>query len=167
MYVYFQSVFRIQNFSIQKVSIFSVCVFSVRSHILKARMHWIILRIDQKYTYIFNQQNVSNSEIVHHRIYVYFWSILRIIQCMRAFRIWDLTENTHTEKMDTFWMLKILNSENWLKIHIHSKSESQFGPLKSFGPVIVIRTPIRKDRRADSPRSPCWLPRGGPCIADS
>ena len=66
--------------------------------------------------------------------YVYFWSILRIIQCMRAFRIWDLTENTNTEKMDTFWMLKILNSENWLKVHIHFSSVSQFGPL------IVIRT---------------------------
>ena len=103
-----------------------------------------------KYTYIFNQQNVSNSEIVHLRMYVYFWSILRIIQCMRAFRIWDLTENTHTEKMDTFWMLKILNSENWLKIHIHSKSTWSFGPLSSFGPVMVIRTPIRKDPRADS-----------------
>ena len=150
MYVYFQSVFRIQNFSIQKVSIFSVCVFSVRSHILKARMHWIILRIDQKYTYIFNQQNVSNSEIVHLRIYVYFWSILRIIQCMRAFRIWDLTENTHTEKMDTFWMLKILNSENWLKIHIHSKSTSSFGPL------IVIRTCNRhSDPNPDG--CPSWL----------
>ena len=55
--------------------------------------------------------------------YVYFWSILRIIQCMRAFRIWDLTENTHTEKMDTFWMLKILNFENWLKIPMHALSD--------------------------------------------
>ena len=150
MYVYFQSVFRIQNFSIQKVFIFSVCVFSVRSHILKARMHWIILRIDQKYTYILRWTISEFETFSWLNIYVYFQSVLRIIQCMRAFRIWDLTENTHTEKMDTFWMLKILNSENWLKVHIHFSSESQFGPL------IVIRT-CNRHSDPNPERSPSWL----------
>ena len=53
-------------------------------------------------------------------------------------------------KYGHFLNAEILNSENWLKIHIHSKSTQSFGPLQSFGPVIVIRTPIRKDPRADS-----------------
>ena len=65
-------------------------------------------------------------------------------------------QNMRSDWKYTYWKdghflnAEILNSENWLKIHIHSKSTWSFGPLSSFGPVMVIRTPIRKDPRADS-----------------
>ena len=97
-----------------------------------ARSH-IFSGLRAKVEHIFNQQNVPNSEIVHLRIYVYFQSILRIIQCMSDFRIWDLTENTHTEKMDDFWMLNILNSENCLKIQqgIDLQTRARFTDARS------------------------------------
>ena len=107
-HVYFQSMFRIQNFQhsdICHLLYTAVCVFLGNSQNNSMHARSQNMRSDWKYTY---------------------W------------------------KDGHFLNAEILNSENWLKIHIHSKSTWSFGPLSSFGPVMVIRTPIRKDPRADS-----------------
>ena len=150
MYVYFQSVFRIQNFQhSESVHLFSMCIFSQISYSESAhalnysenwpKIHiyskmddfWIrnILLIEYICVFLVNSQNNS----MHARF-----------QNMRSDWKYTYWKDGH------FLNAEILNSENWLKIHIHSKSTWSFGPLSSFGPVMVIRTPIRKDPRADS-----------------
>ena len=156
MYVYFQSVFRIQNFQhSESVHLFSMCIFSQISYSESAhalnysenwpKIHiyskmddfWIrnILLIEYICVFLVNSQNNS----MHARF-----------QNMRSDWKYTYWKDGH------FLNAEILNSENWLKIHIHSKSTWSFGPLSSFGPVMVIRTPIRKDPRADSQIISLW-----------
>ena len=64
-----------------------------------------------------------------------------------------LTENTHISVECRFWIMKILNYENWLKIHILSQTHLYIYPwqAKSFVWDACLSQPIRQYRRVGIP----------------